>query len=106
MRSGGSGHSLPENAPSNAIEYFETEDHESSVALFQDRLDIRSSGPLGGKGTIKIKDITSWRKYGSTILINTSDRGQIEFSLSGLRDISSARRFVDTLQGLIDGKKN
>ena len=88
---------LPDNAPEGALEYLQSADEKTWIALFPDKLEMESPGPLGGHSVIDINDIKSFKKWGYKVIINTK-KGQISFDLTGLSSSSTARHFVDTLK--------
>lgn len=92
---------LPDNAPEGALEYLQSEDERTWIALFPERLEMESPGPLGGHSEVEISQVKSIKKWGYKVIINT-EKGQLSFDLTGLGGSSTAAHFVKTLKRLME----
>lgn len=88
---------LPDNAPEGALEYLQSEDEKTWIALFPDRLELESTGPFGGHSEVDLSEVKSIKKWGYKVIINTK-QGQISFDLTGLGSTAAAKHFVETLK--------
>lgn len=92
---------LPDNAPDGAIEYFESEDGKSSIALLEDRIEIKGfDGMPQNDMTMAIADISRVKRNGTGIKIEARDGTWIEFSLSFFSR-KAAVEFTDELNELL-----
>lgn len=92
---------LPDNAPDGAIEYFESDDAKSSIALLEDRVEIKGfEGMPQNDMTMLIADISRVKRHGTDIKIEARDGTWVEFSLN-LFSRKAATEFTDELNDLI-----
>ena len=103
VRNMGDSH-LPSDAPPGAIEYFKSENSSNFIALYDNRVEFKLDGLLGGHGSIPMSHMKSVKKMGNVVYVNSTD-GQLEFNLSGFSNLSTLRRFTDELQELIAKSK-
>lgn len=97
-------HSLPPNAPRGAVEFIESQDKKSWVALYPDKLEYNFTGLFGGHEKIQFSEIKSVKKFGDSLFVNTT-RGQLSFDIQGALGYSSARLFKEKLDELINKSK-
>lgn len=98
---GGGDDYLPENAPDGAIEYFESQDGNTSVALYEDRVEAEGDAIFGGPIVIHLKDLKSFaRQPGNRFRFEGNDGSFFYFDL-GFMGRGAANRFEKSVNDLL-----
>lgn len=99
------GFTTTNGGPTGAIEYFESTDGKSNLALYKTYIHLETDSVFLANGRmtkvdIQISDIDSVQRSGSIIHIYTNDKSELTFDVGRIH-LERAKGFQETLQNLM-----